>query len=106
METPITKSQQFMSNKDTPIELADLTKLDTDERENLLLGIRERRLYAAKIYEEAKSLKEAAAREKCLERLEHELEMFAKEAVRADRAIEKLEKRITNLRGIEMEIEG
>lgn len=109
METPITKSEQsksFASNKDTPIALADLTKLDDEEREILLLGIRERRLYAAKIFDESNRLKQASKAIKLEEDLDNQLRMFAKEALRADKAIEKLEVRINRLRMLEMEING
>ena len=52
---------------DTPIALADLTQMSPEEREILLLGIRERRLQPVKVYEEL-SLMQAQARKEGLEK--------------------------------------
>jgi hypothetical protein len=90
---------------DTPIALADLTKMTPEEREVLVTKIRERRLRPVKAYEEL-SLMKAEARKEMLEtQWQKALEMFNKELVRADKAMTILEKRGTKLRAIEMEIE-
>jgi hypothetical protein len=91
---------------DSPIALADLTKMSPEEREGLLVNIRERRLAPVKVYEEL-SLMQAEARKENLEKQwEKALEMFQKELKRADLAVEKLENRSTKLRAIELEIEA
>lgn len=90
---------------DTPIALADLTKMDHTEREALIIAIRERRMNPVKVYEEL-SLMQAEARKENLEgQWSKALEMFAKELERADKAIDKLQQRSTKLRAIELEIE-
>ena len=90
---------------DTPIALASLTNMSPEEREVLLLGIRERRLQPVKVYEEL-SLMQAQARKEGLEnQWAKQLEMFAKELERADKALDKLQARHTKLRAIELEME-
>jgi|TARA_R110002167_G_scaffold307972_4_gene512604 hypothetical protein len=90
---------------DTPISLADLTKMSPEEREALLSLIRDRRMRPVRIYEEL-SLMQAEARKEHLEKQwAKALEMFAKELERADRAMDKVQQRGTKLRAIELEIE-
>ncbi len=91
---------------DTPIALADLTKLNAEEREALLHGIRDRRMKPVRVYEEL-SLMQAEARKEGLEKQwAKALEMFAKELERADKAMDKVQQRCTKLRALEMEIES
>ena len=79
---------------DTPIALADLTQMSPEEREILLLGIREL------------SLMQAQARKEGLEKQwSKQLEMFAKELERADKAFDKVQARHTKLRALELEME-
>jgi hypothetical protein len=90
---------------DTPIRLANMTQLTPDEREQLIHGIRERRLQPVKAYEEL-SLMQAEARKEQLEKQwAKALEMFTKDLERADKAMEKLEDRSRKLRAMELEIE-
>ena len=90
---------------DTPISLANLTTMSEDEREVLITGIRERRLAPVKAYEEL-TLMQAEARKEMLEKQWAKgLEMFQKDLVRADKAMDNLEKRGTKLRAIRLEIE-
>tara|TARA_Y100001938_G_scaffold135396_1_gene196991 strand:+ start:3292 stop:3579 length:288 start_codon:yes stop_codon:yes gene_type:complete len=91
---------------DTPIALASLKEMSPEEREVLLVGIRERRLKPVKVYEEL-SLMQAEARKEGLEKQwEKQLEMFAKELERADKAYDKLQARHTKLRALELEMEA
>jgi hypothetical protein len=90
---------------DTPIRLANMTQLTPNEREQLIHGIRERRLQPVKAYEEL-SLMQAEARKEQLEKQwAKALEMFTKDLERADKAMEKLEDRGRKLRAMELEIE-
>ena len=90
---------------DTPIALASLKEMSPEEREVLLLGIRERRLQPVKVYEEL-SLMQAQARKEGLEKQwSTQLEMFAKELERADKAFDKVQARHTKLRALELEME-
>ena len=94
-----------MMKADTPIALANLTTMDPQERENLVVAIRERRLNPVRIYEEL-SLMQAEARKEMLEKQwSKQLEMFCKDLERSDTAMSKLEQRGTKLRAIELEIE-
>ena len=88
-----------------PIELPDLTMMTHQERDDLLIQIRERRLKPVRIYEEL-SLMKAEARKEMLEtQWKKALEMFEKELIRADKAMTALEVRRVKLRAIELEIE-
>ena len=70
-----------------PIELPDLTMMTHQERDDLLIQIRERRLKPVRIYEEL-SLMKAEARKEMLEtQWKKALEMFEKELIRADKAM-------------------
>ena len=91
---------------DTPIALADLTKMSPEEREALVVAIRERRDNPVKIYEEL-SLMQSEARKELLEkRWAKSLELFAKDLTRANKAMDKLQMRGVQLRAIELEIES
>jgi len=90
---------------DTPIALADLTTMTDNEREALVVNIRERRLRPVKAYEELSLMQTEARREVLEKQWAKALEMFQKDLTRADRAMETLEKRSTKLRAIKMEIE-
>ena len=90
---------------DTPISLADLTKMSEDERELLVTKIRERRLAPVRAYEELTLMQAAARKEQLEAQWQKALEMFDKDLGRADRAMTNLEKRATKLRALQLEIE-
>jgi hypothetical protein len=90
---------------DTPIALANLTQMSEDERELLVTRIRERRLAPVRAYEELTLMQSEARREKLESMHIKQMEMFQKDLVRADKAMETLEKRSTKLRAIKLEIE-
>jgi hypothetical protein len=90
---------------DTPITFASLKEMTVKERDDLLIGIRDRRLQPVRIYEQL-SLMKAEARKEMLEtQWEKALHMFEKELIRADKALDALGVRATKLRAIELEIE-
>jgi hypothetical protein len=91
---------------DTPISLANLTQMSPEEREMLLLNIRERRLKPVKVYEELTLMQAEARREGLEKQWAKQLEMFARELERADKALDKLQSRHTKLRAIELELEA
>ena len=78
--------------EDTPIALANITQMSSEEHEALIERIRERRLAPVRVYEELTLLQAAAKREGLEETLAKQLEMFKKELERADKAIDKLDK--------------
>tara|TARA_R100001530_G_scaffold2608_3_gene4214 strand:- start:2979 stop:3266 length:288 start_codon:yes stop_codon:yes gene_type:complete len=90
---------------DSPIALADLTKMTEDERELLVTRIRERRLAPVRAYEELTLMQAEARKEKLEGMWEKQMELFGKDLARADKAMETLEKRGTRLRAIKLEIE-
>ena len=90
---------------DSPIALADLTKMTEDERELLVTRIRERRLAPVRAYEELTLMQAEARKEKLEDMWEKQMELFGKDLTRADKAMETLEKRGTRLRAIKLEIE-
>ena len=91
---------------DTPIALADLTKMSPEEREALVIAIRERRDNPVKVYEELSLMQTEARKEMLEKRWAKQLEMFKRELERADKAMDKLTQRGTMLRAIELEIES
>jgi hypothetical protein len=91
---------------DTPIALTDITKMTPDEREALVVNIRNRRMNPVKIYEELSLMQTEARKEMLEKRWEKQLEMFVKELERADKAMDKLQARGVQLRAIELEIES
>ena len=90
---------------DTPIALANLTKMTPDERAVHLEGIRTRRLAPVKAYEELSLMQTQARKEGLEEQWNKQLKMFETELKRVDSAFEKLEARHRKLRAMELEIE-
>lgn len=91
--------------EDSPIALANLTKMSNEEREALLVVIRERRLAPVRAYEELSLMQTQARKEQLETQWTKQLGMFHKELERADKAMTKLEQRGTKLRALELEIE-
>jgi|TARA_Y100000034_G_scaffold109484_1_gene140854 hypothetical protein len=91
--------------QDTPIALADLTKMSEDERELLVTRIRERRLAPVRAYEELSAAQALVRKEQLEEQWLKQMGMFAKELVRADAAMDKLVARGTKLRAIQLEVD-
>ena len=94
-----------MMQADTPIALADLTKMSPQEREDLIIAIRDRRLRPVKAYEELSQMKAEARKEQLEATWSKQLEMFEKDLKRADKAMDTLTARGTKLRALELEIE-
>ena len=90
---------------DTPIALASLTQMTEDERELLVNQIRERRLAPVRAYEELTAAQALVRKDRLEIQWTKQLEMFAKDLARADKAMETLEKRGTKLRAIKLELE-
>jgi len=90
---------------DTPIALADLTKMSEDERELLVTRIRERRLAPVHVYEELSAAQALVRKDQLEEQWTKQMDMFAKELVRADAALDKLVARGTKLRAIQLEVD-
>ena len=91
--------------EDTPIALANITQMSSEEHEALIERIRERRLAPVRVYEELTLLHAAAKRKGIEEILDKQLAMFKKELERADKAIDKLDTRVRKLRVIKLDLE-
>jgi len=91
---------------DTPITLADLTKMSPEEREALLSLIRDRRMKPVRVYEELSLMQTEARKEQLETQWAKALEMFKKDLERADKAMTNVQQRATKLRALEMEIES
>jgi len=91
---------------DTPITLADLTKMSPEEREALLSLIRDRRMKPVRVYEELSLMQTEARKEQLETQWAKALEMFKKDLERADKAMTNVQQRATKLRALELEIES
>ena len=91
---------------DTPIALANVINMSTENHDILLQGIRERRLQPVKEYEEFTLLQSEARREGLEKKFLKQQEMFKRELERADKAMEKIEIRSRTLKLIKMELEA
>ena len=94
-----TQTPDFITRK-------DITQMTDDEIDVMLLPIRERRLKMAKLHQEAIALKEEKARGKAQVKLADQIRMLEKELASMDKLIEKLDKRVLNIRALRLEIEG
>ena len=88
------------------IERIDISLLSNDEIDKQLEAIRERRIRPVQLYLESQDLKDAARKADCLEILEKQLNMFAKEKDRMDALLDKMEQRALKIRAIRLEIDG
>ena len=91
---------------DTPIKLADISKMSDEQLDAMIHIIRERRLKPVRDFEEMSALKAEAIRQGLNKQLNKQLEMIEKELSRADKAIEKIELRAIKLRALKLEIEA
>ena len=94
-----------MMKADSPIQLADITQMTEEERENLLNQIRERRLAPVKVYEELTEMMQLARSDQLELSWTKQMEMFVKELARVDKALEALASRSTKLRAIRLELD-
>lgn len=90
---------------DTPVKRLNITEMSDDQLTSWLVGIRERRLRAVQIFEETQALKDRAYKLKLDAKFEHEMKMFERERTQLDKVIEKVEKRATGLRALQLQLE-
>ena len=90
---------------DTPIALISMSDMTPEDREMLIIGIRDRRINPVRVYEELSFMKAEAKKERLEKQWIKQLEMFRRDLVKADKAIDVLQARSTKLRALEMEIE-
>lgn len=82
-----------------------LDTLSEEQINEILEGLRDRRMRALRQYESAVALREAVLIERHKKALEQHIRMFGKEHASADKAIEKLEVRALKLTALRREIE-
>ena len=97
-----------LAEVDSPdfIERRNLADFSDDQIDLMLEQIRERRLKPVLVYMESQELKQKAREADCIETLEKQLSMFAKEKERMDALLEKMELRALKIRAIRLEIDG
>lgn len=86
----------------TPKTMTDMTD---DDLIAFLDGVRERRLKYFEVYKEKERMKQEAHLEKVKGKVEKQFEMLKKEIDRMDRLIEALDKRVTNIRALRIELD-
>lgn len=89
-------------SQDNPIDRASILAMSNDELDQFIEGIRERRLRAQAVYQEAQEAKAAKQADKDAESLVKYLEKFAKVAEKVDKNISDLEKAAKEIRGIRL----
>jgi hypothetical protein len=86
------------------IDPIDITIMDDEEFERRLDVIRAARLRAFVLFMEAEKDKQDIRDGKLREKLAHQLKMLNKELPRGDKIVDALEKRMNNIRSIQLEL--
>tara|TARA_Y100000593_G_C4270104_1_gene316927 strand:- start:633 stop:917 length:285 start_codon:yes stop_codon:yes gene_type:complete len=89
---------------DSPIDIKSIASMTNDDIEALVHNIRERRMKPIRDYEEMTEMRRLALKEGLEKQFDKQIEMFAKELERANRAVDKLEERSIKLRALRMQI--
>lgn len=89
---------------DTPMHRQTIDKIRDGVLEQLIEALRERRLATVKAWKEVSALKAEARDRKTKERIHRQMELFKKEQERAEKAIDKLEKRALDLRALVLQL--
>lgn len=89
---------------DSPIDIQSIAEMTNDDIEALVHNIRERRMRPIRDYEEMTEMRRLALKEGLEKQFDKQIEMFAKELERANRAVDKLEERSIKLRALRMQI--
>lgn len=83
----------------------EMLQLSDEQVDALVEGMRERRLHAYKVYQEAERQKALIQNEKDQAKYAKMLEMFEKEHATAEKALTKLEERIKKIRAMSMDLD-
>lgn len=87
-----------------PINPLEVSKLSNEQLDQLIAARRERRLKAVKEFKKAQDAKRKSDALKVSERLDKHFEMFMKEQERVDAALEKLAKRLMDIRALRLQL--
>lgn len=91
--------------RDSPIWRVPLDQLTNSELEEFLTGIRELRLKGSQKYQEVVNRRAAARSSKLAERLSDQIRMFQKDITQMDKAFDRIDKRITTIIAVRLELE-
>jgi predicted component of type VI protein secretion system len=91
--------------QDSPIWRVPMDQLPSSELEAFLTKIRELRLQASQKYKEVVNRRAAARSGKLAERLSDQIRMFQKDLAQLDKVIEKVDKRITTIIAVRLELQ-
>ncbi len=94
-----------MTPAPSPIERKTVDDMTVDELDTAIAQRRERRLVAFRVFEKAEESKRRATDERLRARLSKHMDMMVKEFERVDKALEKLDARITKIAGARLELE-
>lgn len=92
--------------QDTCMHRRTIDELSMDELDDLLLGIRSRRMERFNAYQEALAVKAQANTERLAVQMSKECAALEKEFARLDKIIESMDKRLLKIRAMKLEIEG
>lgn len=79
-------------------------EMTDDELDAEIAQRRERRLVSFKVYQEAQELARERKEHQLKNKLDKQLEMYAKELERLDKLLDKLDQRALNIRGVRLEM--
>ena len=91
---------------DTPAHRQSVEELREDQIEQHLVGVRTRRLQAARIYEENQLASKQVNDVRLAAKYKQQLTILERELASLDKLMDKIDKRCLNVRGIRMEIES
>ena len=96
---------KYVADGDSPTETLNINAMSSDELDELIEAIRERRMEPVRHFEEAQRLEREQRQSKLTEQLKKQNELFMKELERVDRGLDKLTTRSVKIRTIRLEME-
>jgi hypothetical protein len=85
------------------ITASDIDSMTDDELDTLVAAIRTRRLASYHVYKQTKDEKDALERDKVQAKITKKCEQIIKDINAADKALEKMEQHIAELRGLRLQ---
>lgn len=91
--------------KDNPMHRITITEMSSEELDAHITRIRDRRLNPIRIYAEAQELRQRVIAGKLSARLDKQIHMLKKELDQHEKMLTKLDKRVLNIKALELELE-
>ena len=85
------------------ITMGDIERMSDDELDAMVAAIRTRRMNSYVIYKQTKAEKEALQQDKTRAKIEKKCEQIIKTINASDKALDKLEQQISELRGLRLQ---